>query len=45
LPEGAVLRPLEPVPVRQLYAMWRGAASRRPAIVEALRALRAACAP
>ncbi|GAA2086922.1 LysR family transcriptional regulator [Streptomyces albiaxialis] len=45
LPEGVVLRPLTPAPVRRLYAVWRGEASRRPAIVEAVEVLREAARP
>ncbi|MCB5169273.1 LysR family transcriptional regulator [Streptomyces bambusae] len=41
LPPGAVAVPLEPVPTRRLYALWRTGASRRPAITEAVRVLRA----
>ena len=40
LPGGVVLRQLEPEPSRQLFAVWRGEASRRPAITEAVRVLR-----
>lgn len=40
LPPGAVAVPLEPVPVRRLYALWRTGASRRPAITETVRTLR-----
>src|SRR5690606_33967265 len=39
LPEGVVKVPLDPVPVRRLYAMWRAGAARRPAIAEAVRTL------
>ncbi|WP_130796830.1 LysR family transcriptional regulator [Streptomyces otsuchiensis] len=38
-PPGAVVVPLEPVPVRRLYALWRSDASRRPTITEAVRRL------
>jgi DNA-binding transcriptional LysR family regulator len=41
LPAGVVMRPLEPAPVRRLYALWRQGASRRPSIIAAVRALRA----
>ncbi|MFG3043507.1 LysR family transcriptional regulator [Streptomyces sp. NPDC048241] len=40
LPPGAVELPLDPAPVRRLYALWRTGASGRPAIVETVRALR-----
>ncbi len=40
LPPGAVAVPLEPGPVRRLYALWRTGAARRPAITEAVRTLR-----
>ncbi|MGP3922924.1 LysR family transcriptional regulator [Streptomyces sp. 8N616] len=40
LPDGAVALPLDPTPVRRLYAMWRPGAARRPAIREAVRVLR-----
>ncbi|WP_414169022.1 LysR family transcriptional regulator [Streptoverticillium reticulum] len=40
LPEGVVDVPLEPVPVRRLFAYWRTGAARRPAIRETLRVLR-----
>ncbi|WP_245252186.1 LysR family transcriptional regulator [Streptomyces sp. KCTC 0041BP] len=40
LPAGAVAVPLEPAPVRRLYALWRTGAARRPAITEAVRTLR-----
>lgn len=39
LPPGAVAVPLEPGPVRRLYALWRTGAARRPAITEAVRSL------
>lgn len=39
LPAGAVAVPLEPGPVRRLYALWRTGAARRPAITEAVRTL------
>jgi molybdate transport repressor ModE-like protein len=42
LPERVVVRPLEPSPVRGLYAVWRTGASRRPAITETVRLLREA---
>ncbi|WP_180929465.1 LysR family transcriptional regulator [Streptomyces sp. AJS327] len=40
LPVGVALLPLEPTPVRRLYALWREGASRRPAIEETVRVLR-----
>ncbi|MET7935058.1 LysR family transcriptional regulator [Streptomyces sp. NPDC005322] len=40
LPDGVLALPLEPVPVRQLYALWRTGAARRPAITESVRLLR-----
>ncbi|MEV6108511.1 LysR family transcriptional regulator [Streptomyces sp. NPDC051940] len=40
LPAGVVAVPLDPVPVRRVYAVWRARAARRPAIKEAVRALR-----
>ncbi|MFF3763001.1 LysR family transcriptional regulator [Streptomyces sp. NPDC001922] len=40
LPAGAVAIPLEPTPIRRLYALWRPGAARRPAITEAVRVLR-----
>ncbi|MDX3234917.1 LysR family transcriptional regulator [Streptomyces sp. ME03-5709C] len=40
VPDGVVVLPLEPAPVRRLYALWRTGASRRPAITETVRALR-----
>ncbi|MFH8368815.1 LysR family transcriptional regulator [Streptomyces sp. NPDC018031] len=40
VPSGVVAVPLEPTPVRRLYALWRPGAARRPAITEAVRALR-----
>ncbi|WP_329385357.1 LysR substrate-binding domain-containing protein [Streptomyces sp. NBC_01351] len=39
LPPGAVAVPLQPGPVRRLYALWRTGAARRPAITEAVRTL------
>lgn len=39
LPPGAVAVPLEPGPVRRLYALWRTGAARRPAITETVRTL------
>ncbi|MFW6693588.1 LysR family transcriptional regulator [Streptomyces sp. MAR4 CNX-425] len=39
LPAGVVAVPLEPVPVRRVYAVWRTGAARRPAIREAVRLL------
>ena len=40
-PEGVVVVPLEPPPVRRLYALWRAGAARRPSIAVAVRMLRA----
>jgi DNA-binding transcriptional LysR family regulator len=40
LPEGVVEVPLDPLPVRRLYALWRTGAARRPAIAETVRTLR-----
>ncbi|MFF4603458.1 LysR family transcriptional regulator [Streptomyces sp. NPDC001339] len=40
LPDNVVMLPLEPVPVRRLYAVWRPTTARRPAITETVRALR-----
>ncbi|MFD8158400.1 LysR family transcriptional regulator [Streptomyces malaysiensis] len=39
LPDGVLALPLEPVPVRRLYALWRPGAARRPAITETVRLL------
>ncbi|MBT2447583.1 LysR family transcriptional regulator [Streptomyces sp. ISL-43] len=39
LPPGAVAVPLDPGPVRRLYATWRTGAARRPAITEAVRTI------
>ncbi|MET9252346.1 LysR family transcriptional regulator [Streptomyces sp. NPDC003717] len=39
LPPGVVEVPLDPMPVRRLYALWRTGASRRPAIAETVRTL------
>ncbi|AEW94211.1 MULTISPECIES: LysR family transcriptional regulator [Streptomycetaceae] len=41
VPEQVVVRPLEPAPVRGVFALWRAKASRRPAIAETVRVLRA----
>jgi DNA-binding transcriptional LysR family regulator len=41
LPEGVVAVPLQPAPSRRLYAVWRTATARRPAIAVALAALKA----
>ncbi|MFF3610382.1 LysR family transcriptional regulator [Streptomyces sp. NPDC002580] len=41
LPAGVVEVPLDPLPVRRLYALWRSGAARRPAIAETVRTLRA----
>ncbi|GAU70366.1 putative LysR family transcriptional regulator [Streptomyces sp. NBRC 110611] len=40
LPDNVVTLPLEPAPMRRLYAVWRPGAARRPAITETVRALR-----
>jgi DNA-binding transcriptional LysR family regulator len=40
LPDQVVVRPLEPAPVRGLFALWRTGAARRPAITETVRVLR-----
>ena len=40
LPEGVVAVPLQPAPSRRLYAVWRTATARRPAIAVTLAALR-----
>lgn len=42
LPEGVRVVPVQPAPVRQVYAFWRTDASRRPAIRATVRALREA---
>ncbi|WP_017587142.1 LysR family transcriptional regulator [Nocardiopsis ganjiahuensis] len=39
LPDTLVVKPLEPVPVRGVSALWRAGTSRRPAITEAVRLL------
>lgn len=39
VPDGAVAVPLDPMPVRRLYALWRTGAARRPAITETVRML------
>ncbi len=41
LPPGVVARPVAPEPARRVFALWRSQASRRPAITEALEAMRA----
>ncbi|MFI0727801.1 LysR family transcriptional regulator [Streptomyces sp. NPDC021225] len=41
LPDGVLAVPLDPVPIRRLYALWRTGAARRPAITETVRLLRA----
>ncbi|MFD5494298.1 LysR family transcriptional regulator [Streptomyces sp. NPDC127091] len=41
LPDGVVEVPLDPMPVRHVYALWRTGAARRPAIAETVRTLRA----
>lgn len=45
LPDRVAVRPLDPVPVRGLFALWRTGASRRPAITETVRLLREAARP
>ncbi|MFI9200246.1 LysR family transcriptional regulator [Streptomyces sp. NPDC053048] len=40
LPDGVLALPLEPTPVRRLFAYWRAGAARRPAIHETVRLLR-----
>ncbi|MGA4841822.1 LysR family transcriptional regulator [Streptomyces sp. G45] len=40
VPPEVVAVPLDPLPSRRLYAVWRAGAARRPAIAEAVRALR-----
>jgi len=40
LPDGVVAIPLHPAPSRRLYAVWRTASARRPAITATLAALR-----
>ncbi|MFJ3794320.1 LysR family transcriptional regulator [Kitasatospora sp. NPDC090091] len=40
LPPGVVSRPVVPEPSRRVFAIWRTQASRRPAITEALTAMR-----
>ncbi|MGW3634379.1 LysR family transcriptional regulator [Streptomyces sp. NPDC005122] len=40
LSDGVVEVPLDPMPVRRLYALWRTGAARRPAIAETVRTLR-----
>ncbi|MFC4500582.1 MULTISPECIES: LysR family transcriptional regulator [Streptomyces] len=40
LPAGVAEVPLDPIPVRRLYALWREGAARRPAIAETVRVLR-----
>lgn len=39
VPEGVSVVPLEPTPLRRLYALWRPGAARRPAITETVRIL------
>ncbi|MEV7993085.1 LysR family transcriptional regulator [Streptomyces sp. NPDC086077] len=41
LPRGVAEVPLDPLPVRHLYALWREGAARRPAIAETVRTLQA----
>jgi DNA-binding transcriptional LysR family regulator len=40
LPEGVIALPLQPTPSRRLYAVWRTATARRPAIAVTLAALK-----
>lgn len=40
VPDSLVVKPLEPVPVRGVSALWREGTSRRPAVTEAVRLLR-----
>jgi molybdate transport repressor ModE-like protein len=40
IPEGVRVVPLEPAPVRRLYALWRQGAARRPSIEVAVETLR-----
>jgi DNA-binding transcriptional LysR family regulator len=42
LPEGVTALPLQPAPSRRLYAVWRTATARRPAVAVALTALKTA---
>src|SRR6266540_838614 len=42
LPEGVVAVPLLPAPTRRLYAVWRSATARRPAVAATVAALKAA---
>jgi len=42
LPEGVVAVPLLPAPTRRLYAIWRSATARRPAVAATVAALKAA---
>ncbi|WBQ03763.1 LysR family transcriptional regulator [Kribbella sp. CA-293567] len=42
LPDGVIAIPLHPAPSRRLYAVWRTASSRRPAIAVTLSAIKAA---
>ncbi|GIH69136.1 LysR family transcriptional regulator [Sphaerimonospora thailandensis] len=44
LPPGVAVLEIEPSPMRQIYAIWRTDAARRPAIRAAVEALRHACA-
>ncbi|QKW50032.1 LysR family transcriptional regulator [Streptomyces buecherae] len=39
VPDGVSVVPLEPTPLRRLYALWRPGAARRPSITEAVRLL------
>ncbi len=41
LPREVVAVPLDPMPVRRLYALWRANSTRRPAIAESVRTLQA----
>jgi DNA-binding transcriptional LysR family regulator len=45
LPEEVTAVPLDPTPVRGLFALWRTGAARRPAITETVRVLRTHWAP
>ncbi|ONI75562.1 LysR family transcriptional regulator [Kribbella sp. ALI-6-A] len=42
LPDGVTALPLQPAPSRRLYAVWRTATARRPAVAVALAALKTA---
>lgn len=45
LPPGVAVLEIDPPPARQIYAVWRTDAARRPAIRAAVDALRHACVP